>query len=169
METKSKKIFLMACVIVPFLIYCVYYYAHVFKNAPYKFSEFKSFSVQWGPGNNLINKYDSRTGAYQFIDSHDSLVKMNVHLPKEELLYLHKKASELGFWDWPSVEMGDTTEKRGGQRPPRYVMQFNYQRKSKTVTFDESYFIDTRLKQANEQMVKEIMKVLDEEVANQKK
>ena len=159
----------MACVIVPFLIYCVYYYAHVFKNAPYKFSEFKSFSVQWGPGNNLINKYDSRTGAYQFIDSHDSLVKMNVHLPKEELLYLHKKASELGFWDWPSVEMGDTTEKRGGQRPPRYVMQFNYQRKSKTVTFDESYFIDTRLKQANEQMVKEIMKVLDEEVANQKK
>lgn len=169
MDKTFKKWFLIASVVVPFLIYCVYYYAHVFKNAPYKFTEFKSFSIQWGPGDSLINKYDSRTGDYQFIDSHDSLVKMNIHLPKEELLYLHRKASELGFWDWPEVEMGDTTEKRNGQHPPRYVMQFNYQRKSKKVIFDESYFIDARLKEANEQMVKEIMKVLDGEVANEKK
>jgi len=77
MESRSKKIFLMACVIVPFMGYCVYYYAHVFKNAPYRFTEFKSLIVQWGPGDSLINKYNSETGAYQFVDAHDSLIKMN--------------------------------------------------------------------------------------------
>ena len=169
MNEKFKKWFLIACVVVPFLIYCVVYYAHVFKNAPYKFSEFKSFTVQWGPGGHMTNKYNSATGEYQFVDQHDSLIKMNMHLPKEELLYLHKKASELGFWDWPEVEMGDTTEKRNGQLPPRYVIQFNYERKSKKVTFDESYFIDQRLKEANMQMIKEIHKVLDEEATGQKK
>lgn len=159
----------MASVIVPFMIYCGYYYAHVFKNAPYKFTEFKSFTIQWGPGDSLVNKYDSKTGDYQFVDSHDSLVKTNLHLPKEELLYLHRKAAELGFWDWPSVEIGDTTMRLNGMRPPRYVMEFNYQRKSKKVTFDESFDLDRRLRDANESMVKEIMKVLDEESAKQKK
>jgi hypothetical protein len=169
MNKTFKKVFLMASVIVPFLIYCVYYYAHVFKNAPYKFTEFKSFTIQWGPGDSLVNKYDSKTGDYQFVDSHDSLIKTNLHLPKEELLYLHRKAAELGFWDWPSVEIGDTTQRLNGMRPPRYVMEFNYQRKSKKVTFDESFDLDRRLRDANEQMVKEIMKVLDEEQAKQKK
>ena len=159
----------MGSVIVPFLIYCVYYYAHVFKNAPYKFTEFKSFTIKWGPGDSLINKYDSKTGDYQFIDSHDSLIKTNLHLPKADLLYLHRKAAELGFWDWPSVEIGDTTQRLNGMRPPRYVMEFNYQRKSKKVTFDESFDIDRRLRDANENMVKEIMKVLDDEAAKQKK
>src|ERR1700761_51391 len=121
MEKKSKKIFLIATVVVPFLIYCVYYYAHVFKNAPYKFSEFKSLSIEWGPGDSLLNKYDSKTGIYQFVDTRDSLIKLNVHLPNSQLLYLHRKAAELGFWDWPSDERGDSTIRHNGQRAPRYV------------------------------------------------
>jgi hypothetical protein len=169
MEKKSKKIFLIATVVVPFLIYCVYYYAHVFKNAPYKFSEFKSLSIEWGPGDSLLNKYDSKTGIYQFVDTRDSLIKMNVHLPNSQLLYLHRKAAELGFWDWPSDERGDSTIRHNGQRAPRYVMEFNYKRKSKKITFDESFVGDPRLKQANEQMIKEIKAVLDDEAEKQKK
>jgi hypothetical protein len=48
-------------------------------------------------------------------------------------------------------------------------MQFNYQRKSKKVIFDESYFIDQRLKEANLQMIKEIHTVLDQEAGTPKK
>jgi hypothetical protein len=169
MEKKSKKIFLMATVIVPFLIYCVYYYAHMFKNAPYKFSEFKSIVFQYGTPDSMLNKYDSRTGEYQYVNAHDSVIRMNLHLPKEQLLYLHRKAAELGFWDWPSDERGDTTVRHNGQRAPRYFMQFNYQRKSKTITFDESFIGDPRLKAANEGMIKEIMTVLDDEAGKQKK
>jgi hypothetical protein len=169
MSERFKKWFLGACVIVPFLVYCIVYYAHVFKNAPYKFSEFKSFTMQWGPGDSLVNKYNSATGEYQFIDSRDSLVKMNVHLPKEELLVLHRKAAEQGLWDWPEVETGDTTERRNGRRAPRYVIQFNYKRKSKKVIFDESFQGDPRLKAANRELITTIQKALDDEVAYQEK
>ena len=168
MEKKSKKIFLIATVVVPFLIYCVYYYGHMIKNAPYKFVEFKSIVFQYGTPDSMLNKYDSRTGDYQYVNSHDSVIKMKLHLPKEQLLYLHRKAAELGFWDWPSDERGDTTVRHNGQKAPRYFMQFNYQRTSKTITFDESFIGDPRLKQANEQMIKEIKTVLDDEAAKQK-
>src|SRR5258708_11761230 len=126
MTPQFRKIFLILTVVVPFLAYCVYYYAGVFKNAPYKFTEFDSIVFQYGPGDSLINKYNSKTGEYQYVDAHDSLVKMNLHLPKSELLYLHRKAADLGFWDFPSVEMGDTTAKHNGMRPPRYLIEFKY-------------------------------------------
>ena len=168
MESRSKKIFLIACVVVPFLIYCIIYYAQVFKNAPYKFSEFKSIVFQYGTPDSMLNRYDSNTGDYQYVNAHDSVIKIKLHLPKEQLLYLHRKAAELGFWDWPSDERGDTTVRHNGQKAPRYFMQFNYQRKSKTITFDESFIGDPRLKAANENMKDELIKVLDEEAAKQK-
>lgn len=169
MDSKFKRIFLMSTVVVPFVAYCVYYYAHVFKNAPYKFTEFESFVFQYGPGDSLINKYNSKTGEYQFLNSKDSLVKMNIHLPKEELLYLHHKAADLGFWDFPSKEMGDTTIKHNGAKPLRFYIEFNYKRKSKKVLFDSSFDGNPRLKDANEQMIKEITKVLEGEEGKEKK
>jgi hypothetical protein len=169
MDSRFKKIFLMCTVIVPFAAYCIYYYAGVFKNAPYKFTEFDSIVFQYGPGDSLINKYNSKTGEYQYVDDRDSLVKMNLHLPKAELLYLHHKAAELGFWDFPSVEMGDTTKKRNGMRPPRYLIEFKYKRKTKKVLYDASFNGDQRLKDANEQLIKEITKVLHGEEGREKK
>jgi hypothetical protein len=168
MNKTAKKIFLIGSVVVPFMIYCVYYYAHVFKNAPYRFAEFKSFTFEYGPGDTLINKYNSATGDYQFVDTHDSLIKMNVHLPKELLLVLHRKAAEQGLWDWPSDERGDTTLRRNGHPAPRYVIQFNYQRKSKKVVFDESFEGDPKLKAANKELIATIQQVLSDEAAHQK-
>ncbi|MGZ3811194.1 MAG: hypothetical protein ACXVJN_05690 [Mucilaginibacter sp.] len=168
MDSRFKKIFLMSTVIVPFVAYCVYYYAGVFKNAPYKFTEFDSIIFQYGPGDSLINKYNSKTGEYQFVDARDSLIKMNLHLPKEELLYLHRKAADLGFWDFPSEERGDTTVKHNGMRAPRYLIEFRYKRKTKKVLYDASFAGPQRLKDANEQLIKEIIKVLEGEEGKQK-
>lgn len=168
MSDRFRKIFLGACVIVPFLIYCVYYYSMVLKNAPYRFVEFDSFVFEYGHGDSLINKYNSKTGDYQFIDSHDSLIKTKLQLPKAELLYLHHKAAELGFWDFPSDERGDTTFKHNGSRAPRYFIEFNYKRKSKKVIYDANYAGPQRLLDANQQMIHEIIKVLDEVEAKQK-
>ena len=158
----------MSTVIVPFAGYCIYYYAHMFKNAPYKFTEFESMTFEYGPGDSLVNKYNSKTGEYQFLNAKDSLIKMNLHLPKEELLYLHHKAAELGFWDFPSMELGDSTIKHKGSRPLRFVIAFNYKRKSKKVIYDSSFDGNPRLKDANEQMIKEITKVLDAEQGKEK-
>ncbi|MDB5009070.1 MAG: hypothetical protein JWQ84_1619 [Mucilaginibacter sp.] len=160
MSDKAKKIFLLFTIIVPFLFYCVYYYGRMIKNAPYKFTEFKSFVFKYGEGDSLVNQYNSLTGDYQYLNKHDSLIKTNILLSKADLLYLHHKAADLGFWDFPSNELNNDTSKFNGHKPPRYYIEFNYQRKSKKVLFDASFTGDTRLKDANEHLIKEIMHVL---------
>lgn len=168
-DSRSKRIFMICAVVVPFVAYCGYYYGHVFKNAPYKFSEFESISFQYGPGaDSLLNIYYSKTGEYQYVDMRDSIIKMNLHLPKEELLYLHRKAADLGFWDFPNVEIGDTTIRHNGMRPLRYVIEFKYKRKTKKVIYDESFNGDPRLKDANQRLIKEIKLVLAKEEGKEK-
>src|ERR1700761_1992597 len=97
---RLKKIFLALSLAIPFLIYCVYYYSIMIGNAPYRFSDFQSFSFQYGTGDSLINKYDSKTGDYQYLNDHDSLIKKHLKLNSNELLYLHKKAAYWGFWNF---------------------------------------------------------------------
>jgi len=159
MSEKAKKVFLALTIIVPFLLYCVYYYGRMLKNAPYKFTEFKSFVIKYGTRDSMLNSYNSLTGDYQFLNKHDSIVKMNMFLPKSDLLYLHRKAADLGFWDFPANETGDSA-KIEGQKPVRYYIEFNYQRKSKKVMFDQSFSGDSRLKDANNNLIQEIIKVL---------
>ncbi|RYU92362.1 hypothetical protein EWM62_02690 [Mucilaginibacter terrigena] len=165
MTIRSKKIFLFACVVVPFLLYCIYYYGMILKNAPYKFSEFESIQFQYGYGDTLRNKYDSRTGDYQYVNKRDSLIKMKLILSKNELLYLHRKAADLGFWDFPANELNPKVK----GRVPRFVTQFNYQHKSKKVVYDASYDGPESLVDANERLIKEFQKVLNEAEARQKK
>ncbi|TEW66148.1 hypothetical protein E2R65_13255 [Mucilaginibacter phyllosphaerae] len=134
------------------------------KNAPYKFSEFQSIHFEYGFGDTLNNIYDSKTGEYQFVNRRDSLVKIKLRLSNDDLLYLHRKAADLGFWDFPANELN--TEAKG--RVPRYLIQFNYLRKSKKVMYDASYNGEEKLKDANERLIKEIQKVLNEAEARQR-
>ena len=169
MSDKAKKIFLAFAIIVPFLLYCVYYYGMILKDAPYKFTEFKSFTFQYGDADSMVNKYNSITGDYQYLNNRDSLVKIKLPLTKDELLYLHRKAADLGFWDFPSNELNNDTTNLKGVKPPRYIIEFNYLHKSKKVIFDASFNGDPKLKDANEQMIKEIMHVLTDAEDHQKK
>jgi hypothetical protein len=164
MTTRSKKIFLIMSIVVPFLAYCLYYYGMMIKNAPYKFSEFQSIHFEYGFGDTLNNIYDSKTGEYQFVNRRDSLVKIKMRLNKDDLLYLHRKAADLGFWDFPSNEL----DRDAKGRVPRYMIQFNYLRKSKKVMFDASFNGDPKLIDANERLIKEIKKILDEAEARQR-
>lgn len=161
---RSKKIFLVLSIVVPFLLYCFYYYGMMIKNAPYKFSEFESMQFQYGYGDSLLNKYDSRTGDYQFVNTRDSVVKMNLKLTNDDLLYLHRKAADLGFWDFPANELSTGRKVRS----PRYMMQFNYKRKSKKVFFDEAYDGNEKLIDANQRLIKEIQTILDAAETRQK-
>jgi len=161
MNNTVKRIFLGFSIILPFLIYCVYYYGMMIKNAPYKFSEFQSIVFQYGNGDSLLNKYDSRTGDYQYVNSHDSLIKMHLRLSKDELLYLHRKAADLGFWNFPDLELNDSLKAKG-INSPHYLIEFNYKRKSKKVLYDAAFDGDPKLNDANKDLIAEIKKVLDE-------
>jgi len=155
MADRSKKIFLALSIAVPFMLYCVYYYGMMISNAPYKFSEFESMDFKYGEGSNLNNQYDSKTGRYQYVNNHDSLVVKTVRLNKDDLLYLHRKAAVLGFWDFPTEILGDPTIKTN-KNSLHYDIAFHYKRKSKEVLFDVAYDENPKLRDAAAQMAKEI-------------
>jgi hypothetical protein len=136
------------------------YYQQVFKDAPYAFSELKSVVFKYGESGNLINQYNSATGEYQYVDKRDSLVKSHLYLSEPELLYLHHKAAELGFWDFPSNEVNTDTTNTNGVKVLEYSIQFNYQHKSKTVLFSANYNGPEQLDKANRQLIQEIQTVL---------
>jgi hypothetical protein len=138
------------------------------KNAPYKFSEFDSITMNFGTGDSLINKYSSKTGDYQYVNSRDSLKKMHLRLTNDDFLILHRKAAELGFWDFPS-KMGFDSMEVGFNKAPHYYMQFKYKRKTKTVLYDDAFNGDPKLKDAVQQMIKAIQGRLEEAENREKK
>src|SRR5690349_14055243 len=84
MSDRFKKIFLGLSIVVPFLIYSMYYYGMMVKNAPYKFSEFQELTFKYGLGGSLLNQYNSRTTEYQYVTESDSIVKKKVKLTKDD-------------------------------------------------------------------------------------
>ncbi|WP_413667620.1 hypothetical protein ACEN9X_24470 [Mucilaginibacter sp. Mucisp86] len=159
MSPRLKKVFLIMTVVVPFILYCVYYYGMMIKNAPYRFVDFESISFQYGYKDSLVNKYDSHTGMFQYLDKRDSLVKEHLRLTKDDLLYLHRKAADLGFWDFPSKEIGDTSA-AASKKAVRYIIEFKYKKKNKRVIFDTDYFGNPKLIDANQRLIDEIKKKL---------
>ena len=161
MSDRSKKIFLAICIITPFVLYCVYYYSIMVKNAPYKFSEFESITFKYGLGDSLVNEYDSKTGIYQYLTERDSLIKTTFKLKKDDLLYLHRKASELGFWNFPE-DLQPSKEEKHSLNSPHYYIQYKYKRKEKHVLFDAEYNKDPKLAEAAKQLAKEISNVIND-------
>lgn len=153
MRDKGKKIFLALSIFVPFMIYCVYYYGTMIKNAPYKFSEFQSFNLKYGIGDSLVNSYDSKTGIYQYVNTRDSLVRKNVKLNKDDLLFLHRKAVELGLWDFPTSMRSSEGEAKS---QVHYHLEYIYQRKTKVMDFDAGYTGSEKLKDAVRALVETI-------------
>ena len=169
MSNRSKKIFLALSVIVPFLIYCFYYYGMMVKNAPYKFSEFESFTFKYGLGDSLVNQYDSKTAQYQYVTDKDSLVKKRVKLSKDQLLYLHRKAAQLGFWNFPSEIVN--SEETSRPNSPHYYIEFKYERKTKAVIFDLDFNGDPKLKDAVRHLIEELSSMINdaEDQTNQRR
>jgi len=123
---------------------------------------------EYGNGDSLVNKWNSKTKDYQYLTEHDSLVKMKLHVRNDDLLFLHRKAAELGFWNFPNVEENDSLKAKG-TKTPHYLIEFNYKHKSKKVLFDEAFNGDPKLKDANQQMIKLIQQVLNTEEEREKK
>jgi hypothetical protein len=161
MSDKRKKIFLGICIIAPFLIYMVYYYSIMVKNAPYRFSDFESITFKYGLGDSLVNQYDSKTGYYQYVNSRDSLVKTKVKLRKDDLLYLHRKAAELGFWNFPEQIIGEELDGKSGNIP-HYYLEYKYKGKSKHIEFDTGYKDDPKLSDAAKTLITEVSNMIND-------
>ncbi|MXV15272.1 hypothetical protein [Hufsiella ginkgonis] len=160
MNSTSKKIFLGLTIVVPFLIYCVYYYGMMIKNAPYQYSELESITLKYGAGTGLVNQYDSKTGAYQYLDDKDSLIKTTLRLREKDLKYLHTKARKVGFWNFPEVlESNDSV---GAKNDLHYYLEFKYARKSKRLLFSTGFNRDQQLADAAKSLVDEVEKSIND-------
>lgn len=164
MTSRSKKIFLASTVIVPFLIYSAYYYAPFFRNEPFKEKEFVSLEYKWGTGEQLANSYYSATGEFKYLNKNDSLITQNIKLSTSDIRYLDSIADTQGFWNLPSVVANNDKDFNDPQQF-RYVMKFNYKRKSKEVTYLPSFRGSERMKGAVSKMQKEIeLTLIDNEI-----
>ncbi len=161
MSERSKKIFLYICIIVPFLGYCVFYYSNMIKNAPFRFADFQSIEFAYGSPGNMENTYNSATSDYQYLNKRDSLIKKTLRLNKDDLLYLHRKAMEFGFWNFPDT-MVVTQQTDSADRNTQFFLKFTYKEKSKEMTFDSGFVGDPKLYDAAKSMVGEVQRVLND-------
>lgn len=122
-----KQLPLWASVLMIIGILITGYFVLSRKKAPYGLADFKSFTYTWGKADSLVNRYSSLTGAYQYLDRRDSLIKNQVKLRSNDLIFLHNKINELGFWKLPE-QIGQAGNPADATV---YHLQFNYHGKSK--------------------------------------
>ncbi len=160
MSDKAKRIFLGVCIIAPFLIYCVYYYSAMVKNAPYRFSDFESIEITYGYPDSMLNHYNSKTKEYNYLTKDNELVKDSLKLRNDDLLYLHRKAQELGFWNLPNDMTADLSLRPSDAKVPRYKLTYNYKEKSKTVIFDPDFAGPAKMVDAGRTTIDEVVRML---------
>lgn len=168
MTGRGKKIFLASTIIVPFLIYCIVYYAPIIRNAPFKAKEFVSLEYKWGVGDNLENSYNSATGEYKYYNNNDSLIITKVELTAKDKKFLDSNADEQGFWNLPDVVANGENDLKNS-KAMRYFMKFNYQKKSKEVTYLEDFSGNPKMRSAAAQMQKVIEQSIIDAEERQKK
>lgn len=161
MSKRAKIIFLSLSIFGSFLIYCVFYYSNMIKNAPYRSYELESIVFKYGQGMNLVNQFDSRTGVYQYINNSDSLVSVPVKLNKNDFIYIHHKASALGFWNFPD-DMTSTNDPEDANKSTHYFLEFNYKEKSKKVLLDVNYNGNPKLHDAAKSLIEEVQRLLND-------
>ncbi len=162
LSVKSKKIFLALCIVVPFLIYCVYYYSNMVKNAPYRYADFESVVYVYGQPNEMVNKYDSETRLFQYLNKQDSLIVDTLKLNKDDLLYIHRKAQELGFWNLDDDMTGPIAHSAdsANSQVPRFYLALKYKEKTKQVTLDADFAGNERMRDAAKSIFDEVQRII---------
>ena len=159
MTDRGKKLFIFFSVIVPFLIYAIVYYRPIIRNAPFKAKEFVSLEYKWGAGKNLENSYNSATGEYRYLNDKDSLVVRHIKLSQKDQKFLDSNADEQGVWNLPDV-VGNSEADLSNPKLLRYFIKFNYQKKSKEVTYFPNFSGNQKMKTATAKMQKIIEQYL---------
>jgi len=160
MSDKAKKIFLAICIFVPFLIYCIVYYSQMIKDAPFRFSDFESVVFKYGEDGDLVNQYDSKTGHYQYLNKKDSLIKTTLRLSQDDLLYIHRKAVDLGFWNLPDEMLSEDT--LASKNALHFYLELNYKEKSKSLLLDTKFDGNEKMFGAAKSVIEEVQRVLND-------
>ncbi|WP_437922019.1 hypothetical protein [Sphingobacterium sp. LRF_L2] len=161
MTKKTKAIFLGLCIIGSFFIYCVFYYSNMLKNAPYRFSDFEYVSIQYGLPDSMLNSYNSATQDYQYLNKDNKVIKTKLKLRDDDLLFLHRKAMEMGFWNVDSDMTTVRKDSLEGKDVPRYIVEYKYKEKGKKVVLDADYPGNQKMKDATKTTIEKILEIIN--------
>jgi hypothetical protein len=129
-------------------------------NAPFRFTDFQSVVFRYGEPNHMDNQYDSKTGIFQYVTKTNGIERDTVRMTKDDLLYLHRKAQELGFWNLDDDMTGPEAKVNPETETPRFYLEFNYKDKSKKVTMDADFAGNEKMRDAGKSMIEEVNRIL---------
>ncbi|MBE8714594.1 hypothetical protein [Sphingobacterium hungaricum] len=132
------------------------------KNAPFRFSDFESIEITYGYPQEMLNSYNSKTQDYQYVTSDDKVVKEKLKLRDDDLLYLHRKAQTLGFFNVDDDMTTVNADLDPNRQIPRYILKYTYKDKSKQVTFDADYPGVVKMKEATKTTIDEVLRIIAE-------
>jgi len=161
MSKRTKTIFLGLCIIGSFFIYCVYYYSNMIKNAPFRYSDFEYISIQYGVPDSMLNSYNSASQQYQYLNRDNEVVEKKLKLTDDDLLFLHRKAMEMGFWNVDDDMTTPRTDSLEGKNVPRYVLEYKYKEKGKTVILDADYSGNQKMKDAAKTTIEKVLEMIN--------
>ncbi|KGE15663.1 hypothetical protein DI53_0585 [Sphingobacterium deserti] len=131
------------------------------KNAPYRFSDFEYITIAYGTRDSMLNTYNSATQDYQYVNRSNQVVKQKLKLTDDDLLFLHRKAMEMGFWN---VDNDMTTPRKDsieGHDVPRYELEYKYKEKSKKVVLDADYAGNQKMKDATKTTIEKVLEMIN--------
>lgn len=157
----KKNLSLFATVIIIFVVAIGGYYFINIGKGPYSASEFLSINYKWGVGDTLVNSYNSSTGAYQYLDNRDSLIKKSVKLRANNIIFLHSKANELNLWQLPNVIANKNADLKS-DKVLRYEITFAYEKESKKIIYLVDYEGNAVNRLAADELQKMVKQTIDE-------
>ncbi|GHE23483.1 hypothetical protein [Sphingobacterium griseoflavum] len=131
------------------------------KNAPYRFSDFEYIEIAYGTRDSMLNRYNSATQDYQYLNRSNQLLKQKLKLTDDDLLYLHRKAMEMGFWNVDDDMTTPRNNENEGREVPRYTLEYKYKEKRKKVTLDADYGGNQKMKDAAKTTIEKVLEMIN--------
>lgn len=157
----KKNISFIATIIVIIIISIAGYFLINKQKGPFYASELVSIEYKWGLGDTLVNRYNSATGNYQYLDNRDSLIRKKLKLRANNIIFIHSRANEINLWSLPSLIANKNANLKTNQ-VLRYEITFNYETKVKKITYLTDYDEDMAVLDRVNQLQQTIKSTIDE-------
>ncbi len=136
MNAKQKMIVKLAAVV--FIVVVGGYYIIKLRSGGERAASFVSLTYKWGMGDTLQNSYNSKTGAYLFLDQRDQLIKENFKLRTNNVIFLHSKINQQDLLNIPDT-IANVGANLKDPKVLRYEFNFVYDDTTKKVIYLTNY------------------------------
>ena len=159
MKPKATKTLNIVAVL--FIVVAGAYFVMKMRSGGKKAASFVSLTYKWGVGDTLQNSYDSSTGAYQFVDQQDQLIREKFKIRTNNVIFLHSKINEQDLLNIPDT----VANPKANLKDPkvlRYEFKFVYDDTTKNVIYLTSYDQDPVIRNRASSLQKLVQQIVTE-------